>query len=88
MIKFSVNKISYQLKTSWDEVTIADAIKVTELTLPERFKSETVTMADMMDLESLIFIRDVITILSCADAKDMEKSHAGDLIVLFKNILN
>lgn len=87
MIKFKVNGKSYNLKTTWDEVTIADGIKVTELSLPEHMQKEQITMADLMDLESLIFIREVITILSVADAKDMEKSHAGDLIVLFKNIL-
>lgn len=87
MIKFSINGKSHNLKNDWSEITISDAIKITALTLPEAMQKPEIKTSDLLDMVSINFAKDVVKILAGVDEETMNKAHAGDIVVLFRNVL-
>ncbi len=87
MIKFSINGKSHNLKNDWSEITISEAVKITALTLPESLQVSEIKTSDLLDLTSINFAKDVIKILAGVDEDTISKAHAGDMVVLFRNVL-
>lgn len=85
MIKFKVNGKSYNLKNTWQEITIADGIKLSELELPKALQKSEIQNGDLLELESINFAKSVLEILS--GCKDFENTHAGDVVYFFRYVL-
>jgi hypothetical protein len=90
MIYFSVNKTKYKLKTTWDEITIQDAIALTEISLPEtlqtKFKDGSLGLSDFMDLAGLDYVKKSVSHLAGIAPETLNQTHAGDVLNLFTQV--
>lgn len=87
MIKLSINKSTYKLITTWQEMTINHAIKICEVGLPASITSKNegdkTGVTDFMDLEGLNFVKKIVSILGAIPEKELDKTHAGDVLNMF-----
>lgn len=91
MIQFSVNKSTYKLNTTWQEITIQQAIDLTEIGMPDylqtKLKEGGVGLSDFMVLDGLQFAKKSVSVLAGIPEKELDKTHAGDVLNLFAIVL-
>lgn len=92
MIHLTINKVEYHLKASWSEITIAEAIKLQAIPIPERLMQliqtgqDNTTKADLLKTFPDYFGK-VICTLSDIPMEVIDHIHAGDRAGIYSEYL-
>jgi hypothetical protein len=87
MLKISINKKSYKVKTDWDEITWNDAVRIIEREVPknvqEKMKIGVVEFADWLIMDDILYARDVLMMLSDIPQDLKENINPPDCLYIF-----
>lgn len=90
MIQIKIHKTSKRLSTDWHEISIRQAIAISQLKMPEHVQ----TVEDIADpaswvlsIDAIRYARDVFGILTGFDDQILEKSNAYDILSYFNRYL-
>ena len=92
MVYLQIHKQEYSLKTDWQEITIAEAVKLQELQVPEHLLTLIMTGKDDVTNSDIIktfpdFFGKVIYVLSNIPMNVIDKVHASDRAGIYTEYL-
>lgn len=91
MIQISIKDQKYSLKNEWQDIAIAEAIKIINLKLPDRVQKAMeaggVGLSDFMDNSGMNYAWDVLQILANIPDNILKNTHAGDVLNIFSIVM-